>query len=407
MAAAPAAACPETLNIVSVDPIAAGAVALPLVVGGYAYVGYPISLAAIRLLKGARRVPTPHDVSAWPEITITVPCYNEERGIAAAIDRLLALDYPADRRHILVLSDASTDRTDEIVRSYADRGVELLRLPARGGKSAAENAAYPKLRGTLVVNTDATTVIPAHALKPLVAAFQDPTVGVASGRDVSIAAVQQEQSGGEAGYVGYEMWVRGLETAVDGIIGASGCFYGIRRDLYPSAFPEHLSRDFGSPLLARAAGYRAVSVESAVCGVPRTGALQQEYRRKVRTMARGLRTLWYQRALLNPLRYGWFAWMLASHKLARWLVYPASLVAAAGLAVAATRSLAALVLAAAAVAVLGLGWLGWQWPKERRAPKLISSIAFIVASNVAGVAAWWRALSGQQDAVWEPTRRAG
>jgi glycosyltransferase involved in cell wall biosynthesis len=389
------------------DLIAALAAVSPLLIGGYAYAGYPALLVGVRFLKGQRHLKTPDEVIEWPEVTITVPCYNEERGIAAAIERLLALDYPVERRHILVLSDASTDNTDQIAASYADRDVRLVRLPRRMGKSAAENAAYQHLIGELVVNTDATTVIAPGALKPLIAAFADPTVGVASGRDVSMSAIVSEQNAGESGYVGYEMWVRGLETAVDGIVGASGCFYGIRRSLYPSSFPEHLSRDFGSPLLARAAGYRAVSVQAAVCGVPRAGALQHEYKRKVRTMARGLSTLWYQRALLNPLRYGWFAWMLVSHKLARWLVYPALPVAAVGLAVLATRSWPAAAVALLAAVGCLVGFLGWRWPADRPAPRLLTLSGFLLASNVAGLGAWRRALSGSRDAVWEPTRRAG
>lgn len=380
-------------------------IASPLLVGGYAYVGYPALLAIVRFVKGARRVVPPDGVREWPEVTITVPCYNEAKRIGDTLDRLLALDYPAERRHIVVISDASTDATDDIVRGYADRGVSLLRLPVRSGKSAAENAAHAVLRGTIAVNTDATTVVPPTSLKPLIAAFEDPTVGVASGRDVSIAAVTTEQSAGEAGYVGYEMTVRDLETAVDGIIGASGCFFAIRRSLYPSTFPEHLSRDFGSPLIARAAGYRAVSVAAAVCGVPRAGSIDVEYRRKVRTMARGLQTLWHMRRLLDPLRFGWFAWMLWSHKVARWAVYPALLLAAAGavaVVVARPDFWWLLVLGGLATA---LGVLGWRWPLAGRPPKLLTSLGFITASNTAGIAAWFRAIGGPGDAVWEPTRR--
>src|SRR5439155_25391253 len=108
-----------------------------------------------------------------------------------------------------------------LFRSLADRGVELLRLPERRGKTAAENAARAHLRGTIIVNTDASVRIALQALKTLVAAFADPTVGVASGRDVSVARVGAEANAGESTYVGYEMWVRDLETRVSGIVGAS------------------------------------------------------------------------------------------------------------------------------------------------------------------------------------------
>src|SRR5690606_27846349 len=123
-----------------------------------------------------------------------------------------------------------------------------------------------------------------------------------------------------SGYVGYEMWIRDLETRVAGIIGSSGCYYAIRPELHRLPLPEALSRDFSSALHAREHGYRAVSVPQATCAVPRGTSLKKEYRRKVRTITRGMQTLWYKRHLLDPVRYGSFAWMLWSHKICRWML---------------------------------------------------------------------------------------
>ena len=103
-------------------------------------------------------------------VSIVIPAYNEEAQIGGAIEALLAQDYPADRRQILILSDASTDRTDEIVASYASRGVELLRMPVRGGKTAAENASCTRLRGTIVVNSDSSIRLHPSAVRELVLA---------------------------------------------------------------------------------------------------------------------------------------------------------------------------------------------------------------------------------------------
>ena len=110
---------------------------LPFLLAGYAYVGYP---ALLRLVAAARPAPaSPADPAEWPLVSITVPAYNEARSIQATLENLLAIDYPADRLEILVVSDASTDGTDDIVRRFADRGVRLLRQPERRGKTAAEN----------------------------------------------------------------------------------------------------------------------------------------------------------------------------------------------------------------------------------------------------------------------------
>jgi cellulose synthase/poly-beta-1,6-N-acetylglucosamine synthase-like glycosyltransferase len=379
------------------------AAGLPVALFIYAYAGYPLVLQLVAA--GRRRARRGRAGSDWPTVSITIPAFNEEARIRDTLDAVLALDYPVEKRDILVISDASSDRTDEIVSEYRDRGVELLRMPVRRGKSAAENAAGRVVRGEIVVNTDASVRLRPNSLKRLVRAFDDPSVGVASGRDVSVGDLERESNQGESGYVGYEMWVRGLETRVHSIVGASGCFYGIRRSLYVTDFPEHLSRDFGAALLARLAGYRSVSVDDALCLVPRTTGLRAELRRKVRTMARGLETLWYLRRLLNPIRYGLFAWMLFSHKLARWLVYLALPPALVGLSLlSAQHTVAAMLVAGGAIAV-ALGTLGLRWRRGRAVPAMFAIPGFALAAVLAGVLAWVRVFRRQRAAMWEPTRR--
>ncbi len=368
----------------------------------YAYVGYP---AILKLL--SMRVRAPRGAAAnLPRISIVVPVYNEAAVIAATLERIVAIDYPSHRRQILVVSDASSDGTDEIVARFANRGVELLRLPQRRGKTAAENAARPLLSGAIIVNTDASVHIDPAAIKHLVASFGDDSVGVASARDVSVTTIAAPRvNGGEGAYVGYEMRVRDLETAVDGIVGASGCLYAIRASLHMLPVREDLSRDFAAALTARQHGFRAVSVPEAICYVPRGRSLHQEYRRKVRTITRGLATLAHTRALLNPLRYGAFSWMLFSHKVCRWLV-PWCLVAAGvalvDLAFALEWARVALVTSGAGLTLAALGWL---WPDEASVPRLLALPAYLVAGNVAVLHAWLRLLTGRAAPVWEPTRR--
>jgi len=367
---------------------------------GYTYAGYPAILWAIGRRRKSPPAVAPQD---WPFVSIVIPAYNEADTIGRTLSLILEADYPADRRQILVVSDASSDGTDEIVRSFEDRGVELVRMSTRGGKTRNENAVLPMLKGEIVINTDAAMRIHPDAIKQLVTALMNPEVGVASGRDVSVT--DGEGQSGEGAYVGYEMTIRDLETRVNGIVGASGCLYAIRAGLHRGRIRDDLSRDFASALVAREAGYRAVSVPEAICYVPHTSSLHDEYRRKVRTIARGLHTLAHWQQLLNPFRHGAFAWMLWSHKVCRWLVPWAmlvGLVAVAGLAV--TQTWARL-LGVGAVATLLAAWAGWAWPESKRAPRLLSIPAFAIAGNVAVLHAWARALAGRRTPVWEPTRR--
>lgn len=377
-------------------------VALPVLALAYAYVGYPAVLWCLVRLRGAK--PVAASTREWPSITITIPVYNEERILRRTLEHVLGLDYPADRRHVIVISDASTDATDTIATELAHRGVELVRLSKRRGKSAAENAAAAHLRGEIVVNVDATARPRHDALKALVGAFADPEVGVASGRDVSIGDEAEPNGAGESGYVGYEMWVRSLETQVGSIVGASGCFYAIRRSLYAAQFPEELSRDFASALIARENGFRAVSVDAAVCGVPRAKSLDAEFRRKARTMQRGLATLWYKRALLNPARYRAFALMLASHKLCRWLVPLTLPFGAMGLVILAT-TVGGVAWTLGLAALLGISALARGRAESSRVIRGVALPSYVLMANAAGVVAWWDALRRERQAVWEPTRR--
>jgi cellulose synthase/poly-beta-1,6-N-acetylglucosamine synthase-like glycosyltransferase len=368
----------------------------------YTYALYPLILMAWGYFSRGGSRPEP---GSWPPISITVPAYNEAAQIRDTIESLLRIDYPVDRRQILIVSDASSDGTDEIVREYEDRGIELLRMPERVGKTAAENAARSHLTGRIVINTDASIRIDPPAVRALVREFTDPSVGVASGRDVSTGPSEQRANTTESGYVGYEMWVRSLETRLGGIVGASGSLYAIRRELHELSLPAGLSRDFAAAMVAREHGFRAVSVNHAVCFVPRTASLRREYRRKVRTMIRGMQTLFFKRHLLNPLQHGRFAWMLLSHKVCRWLVPWALLLGLAGLATLSLGSPVALILLGSALAVCLLAAAGWLWPEQRAMPVIFSVPAFAVAGNLAALVAAVRAARGELGAVWEPTRR--
>jgi cellulose synthase/poly-beta-1,6-N-acetylglucosamine synthase-like glycosyltransferase len=387
------------------NAIAGIMIAVPLGLFVWAYAAYPLMI----WLLGRARSPyvLPPEPRDWPLISISLPVYNEENRIQATLEALLATDYPERKRQIVVCSDASTDATEEIVRTFATRGVELIRLQERRGKTAAENAAARSLRGEIVINTDASVQVMPRSVKPLVRALLDPAVGVASGRDVSVGAVELEANRGESGYVGFEMWLRAQETRVASIVGASGCYYATRRSLHDRAVPEHLSRDFAAALWAQLNGYRSVSVDDAICLVPRTARLTSEFRRKVRTMARGLDTLWYHRRLLNPIRYGAFAMMLVSHKLCRWLVPLLAPLAVAGLVVLSVTWPPALPPALLLLALLVVGTLALSWPGSRRPPRLVSLLGYAVAGTIAGFVAWTQAIFGEKSPTWEPTRRVG
>ena len=376
-----------------------------MVVTVYAYVGYPLLLAVARPFRRQPPVVTAKPAE-WPRISITLPAYNAEKTLRPVLDGLVRLDYPAALRQIVVVSDGSTDGTDALVAEYAHLGVELLRHSPRVGKTEVENFAMASLTGEIIVNTDASVAVAPDAVWRLVAALADPGVGVSSGRDISVASVGATGHAGEAAYTGYDMWVRDLETDVEAIVGSSGCLYAIRADLHRRQLPGHLARDFSSALWARLNGVRAVSVHDAICFVPRAASMHVEFHRKVRTMTRGLETLFYHGRLLNPFRYGVFSLLLWSHKLIRWLVPWAVIAGAIAIVPLALSAWWAKAGAATLVVGLGLAGVGWWWPPHRRVPKVCSAAAYFVSGTLAGLMAWANALRGHRAPVWNPTPRA-
>ncbi|MCS6951839.1 MAG: glycosyltransferase family 2 protein [Bryobacterales bacterium] len=251
----------------------------------YVVLLYPLLLALL-----ARWFPKPV-VRRWEPRTVTViiAARNAERWIRRKLESVLASDYPRELLDVLVVSDGSTDRTEEIVRSFADRGVRLLVVPS-GGKPAALNAAFPHARGELLLLTDVRQILEPDCLKRLVCVMADPTVGAVSGNlIIRPGASEEERSTGL--YWRYETWIRRNLSRVDSLLGATGPIYLVRRDLVQPIPPDQLLDDVYLPLSIHLKGYRLVLEEDAVAyDEPTTVA--SEFRRKVRTQAGVLQLLW-------------------------------------------------------------------------------------------------------------------
>lgn len=287
----------------------------------YVYAGYPLLLALLRAVGGARPVKIG---PGEPPVTLVVSAFNEAGVIAEKIENCLALDYPRERLQVIVVSDASDDGTDEIVRCYAGRGVELLRMTDRSGKTLGLNAAIAKARGEVVVFSDANAMYGRDVIRKMVRNFADPAVGAVIGESSYVdPEVASERS--EGLYWRYETAIKRLESALGSVVGGDGAIYAIRRALYEPMRADALS-DFVNPLQIVQAGHRCVYEPEARSCERAADNFEKEFRRKVRIVNRAWRALFRLRALLNPLHFGYFSFQLVSHKLLRWLV-PVYLVA--------------------------------------------------------------------------------
>ncbi|MGD8394532.1 MAG: glycosyltransferase family 2 protein, partial [Candidatus Eiseniibacteriota bacterium] len=365
----------------------------------YPYVGYPLLLRLARLL-GERPVAR----APWtPEVTLIITAYNAAQTIRAKLENALALDYPADRLHVIVASDCSDDGTDAIVGEFAGRGVELVALPERQGKVAAQNAAIERARGEILVFSDARIMLNPESIRAMMENFADPGVGCVSSTDRVLGENGTSGDGGEGLYVRYEMWLRDEEARRGTLIGASGSFYAVRRALAARWEPA-LTRDFLTPLKVIEAGYRTVPEPRAIGTYRALTAPEAEFRRKVRTVMRGMAVLWSMRVLLDPIRHPGAAFRLWSHKVLRWtvpffllLLLVASLVLAAHSRFHAAALVAQLVFYALALA----GYLH----RGLEVFPFVKIPLFFTNVNLSILSAWFRFLAGGRQVTWEPTQR--
>lgn len=358
----------------------------------YAYFGYPILLLMLR-----RRPLSLAASSTVPSVSFILPVHNEDAVLERKLRNTLALDYPADRLRIIVISDGSSDRTLEIARQFvADHRVEVIAQTVRQGKAAALNRGLEQAHGDIVVFSDASILLEPESLRRIVAPFADPAVGSVSGED-HIA-----DGGGEGLYGRYELWLRRLESRVHSIVGASGSFYAQRRDLCVP-FTEGLAPDFLSVLNTVERGYRAVSEPSARGTMTSVRGAKDEFHRKVRTLIRGMTALFSKPQLLNPLRYGVFALALLSHKVMRWLV-PVFLVLLACTSVALGDQPLYLAFAIAQAMFYVLAGLALASAAVQRfAPARVAG--YFTVANAAILAAWYKFLLGVRQEIWTPSRR--
>ena len=277
----------------------------------YILFGYPLLL---QFWPAQRRRAASRDPQTFRTVSVILPVKNGERWIRQKLDSLFALDYPQHLLQVIVISDGSTDRTEEIVREYRDR-VVLLGNP-QSGKSTAINHALTHATGEILFMTDVRQPIEPDALRFLIASFDDPVVGVASG-ELIIRKSDSAEEENVGLYWKYEKWIRKRHSAIDSVMGATGAIYAMRRSLARPLPAGALLDDVQLPLGAFFQGYRVLFVEEARAYDAPT-ALEQEFHRKVRTLAGVYQLFAVYPELLGPKNRMWLHFF--SHKVGRLLL---------------------------------------------------------------------------------------
>ena len=370
---------------------------------GYVYAGYPLLLWMG--VFGRRRVAQREEAFAagemLPMVSVIVAAHNEEAAIAAKIRNVLGSDYPRERLELLIGSDGSSDRTEEIVRGYEGEGVGLISFPQQMGKSAIQNGLAAAACGEILVFSDADCEFEAGALRMLVRNFADEEVGLVTAAPLYLNEGETAITRNESAYLRYESWIREEESRRGMLAMASGALFALRRRLWR---PLHrgMGDDFELPLRVALAGMRNVLERGAVTvtRLSQTDAAAM-FRLKVRIVSKDFRALRGYGALLNPFKYGATAVGLWSHKLLRWLApyfLLAMLVSSAFLVGPFYRTIFLLQVTFCAAALLGFLWrgraLGFPW----------SVPASFCIVNVAALVGTWMSLTGRSAGRWTPVR---
>jgi glycosyltransferase involved in cell wall biosynthesis len=334
-------------------------------------------------------------------MTLIVTAHNEAHRIRDKLENCLGLDYPPERREILVASDASDDGTDQIAAEYADRGVRVVRAAERRGKEWAQLLAVRAAQGEILVFSDVATMIAPDALRRLAADFADPGVGAVSSEDRFVAP--DGRIVGEGLYVRYEMWLRRLESGASGLVGLSGSFFAARREVCQD-WDVLAPSDFNTALNSVRKGYVAISDPELLGYYPAIKDESREYQRKLRTVLRGITGLMRQPAVLNPLRFGFFSVQVCSHKLMRWLV-PWFLLLLLGTSIGLAAGHWFYSLALAGQCAFYLLVVGGAASARLRRHSLVKVPYFFVQVNVAIAHALVAFLCGKRITVWQPSKR--
>ena len=367
----------------------------------YTYVGYAALLVLVSIFKN-------HPVRRGvvkPRVTVIITAYNEERDIQAKLENTLALDYYPNLLEIIVASDCSVDRTDEIVTRFANHGVKLLRQEPRRGKTAAQNAAVEQANGDIILFSDATTFYPPGVLREIIPNFADATVGCVGGRLVYKDPRETVVGSGARTYWEYETFLKTLESKVSSLIGVSGCLYAVRRSAYVPLNNEACS-DFIIATKMVEQGLRAVYEPAAICWEETNQKAREELRMRVRVITQTYSDLWRERSMLNPLKSGFYGFQLISHKVMRYAVPVLMVIIFVSSALLALYSLFFAIVFGAQLFAYLLALSGWVLGSVGKRSIFLALPHYFVLANFAAVLAFYQFLRGERYASWETLRES-
>ncbi len=369
----------------------------------YAYAGFPLVLTMRGVLaRPIRKSPI------TPDLTMVIIAYNEEEVIADKLQNALSQNYPRERLEILVGSDGSDDRTNQIVQEFESQGVRLVACQ-RQGKIATLNETVAHATGEILVFSDANSMYAPDSLSAISACFSDANVGGVAGDQVYTTDKGNAGSLGERIFWNFDRFLKKMQSRSGSVTSSTGAIHAVRRELFDPV-PSGVCDDFLISTRVVAKGYRLVFEPDAIAYEEVASSDKAEFRRKSRIIARGIRGLWVMKSLLNPLAYGFYSFQLASHKLLRWSVIfllPIILIlnvvcVGQGLVY---QVLLGLQLAFYFLALVGILLRNTPIFRNKLA-KIMAVPYFFCMANFSALSGWYQFIAGRRVDIWNSHRAA-
>ena len=378
----------------------------------YAYAGYGILLYLIvRLKRIILRKGHLWDIGFEPEVTLFVAAYNEKDYVRAKVENSLALDYPAEKLHLVWVTDGSDDGTPEMLKTWSR--LKVYHQPERAGKIGAMNRGMKLISTPYVIFTDANTMLNREAVRNIIRHYADPKVGgVAGEKRIADREKDAAAGAGEGIYWKYESALKKLDSELYSVVGAAGELFSIRTELFHDVEKDTLLDDFILTMRITQQGYIVRYEPEANATETSSANVEEELKRKIRISAGGLQSVVRLKAILNIFRYGTLSFQYISHRVLRWTLAPLALpfIFLLNLSIALDSGLFTLqfytMLFWCQVLFYLAALTGWYLENKKVKIKLLFVPYYFFIMNLSVYLGFRRFIKGRQTVNWERAKRS-
>ncbi len=363
------------------------------------YLFYPFFL---RFIKWGRELPKPGYLSDFPKVSVILPVYNEAGIIREKIENLLHQQIPAANLEIIIISDASRDKTDEYIRGFNDSRVKFIRLEKRSGKAVCINNGVAESTGDILVFTDANTIFESDAISKLIRNFGTFEVGGVCGY---LEIIPKDQNKLESRYWQYERSLKELEGVIGSVCGANGGIYAIKKGYFkPLPTNKNVLDDFIISLQPIKHGKKLIFEPEARAREEATPDLLREFRRKIRIGNADFNSIKEVGFLFNIFKYGWISVFYFLHKFLRWFS-PVFLLGVwfSNLFMNSLSIFYNITIGLQIVFYL-TGFCGWLLLKKKKTLPIITPISYFCLMNVSLLIGMLNWITRDSSPVWDPDR---